>query len=207
MAGTKISALASGSPPQSSDEFPIARAGGNFKLTFAQMFASPPAMGGTTPAAVTTTSLVVNTGDRGKFATINGAAGETFYINGFASAILAYNAELSNAGVWTARGTSSSQVALNAGNVTVATDTGLTSGNTFSPTTRYTVDATGLAVVGAVSATGSIKRPPYTVGTLPSAAAFGAGAGVYVTDETGGAVAADSNGAVWKRSGTQTTIS
>jgi hypothetical protein len=43
------------------------------------------------------------------------------------------------------------------------------------------------------------KPESYSVGTVPSASARGAGAMIYVTDETGGAVLAFSDGIVWRR--------
>lgn len=46
---------------------------------------------------------------------------------------------------------------------------------------------------------GSIKPASYTVATLPSAATHGAGAVIYVSDETGGAVIAFSDGTDWRR--------
>lgn len=44
MANTKISALGSGSTPQAADEFVIARAGANYKLTYASLFANVPSI-------------------------------------------------------------------------------------------------------------------------------------------------------------------
>jgi len=44
-----------------------------------------------------------------------------------------------------------------------------------------------------------IKLPSYTVGTVPSASTAGAGAHIYVTNETGGAVPAFSDGTNWRR--------
>jgi hypothetical protein len=41
--------------------------------------------------------------------------------------------------------------------------------------------------------------PSYTVSTVPDAAESGAGAMIYVTDETGGAVPAFSDGSDWRR--------
>jgi Protein of unknown function (DUF2793) len=43
------------------------------------------------------------------------------------------------------------------------------------------------------------KLPSYTVATVPSASAAGAGASIYVSDETGGAVPAFSDGTNWRR--------
>lgn len=60
-------------------------------------------------------------------------------------------------------------------------------------TTRLTVDAQG------ATAAGSFKPASYTVATLPSASTHGAGAIIYVSNETGGAVPAFSDGSVWRR--------
>jgi hypothetical protein len=47
--------------------------------------------------------------------------------------------------------------------------------------------------------TGYVKSGAYTVATVPSASAAGAGARIYVTDESGGAVGAESDGTDWRR--------
>lgn len=60
---------------------------------------------------------------------------------------------------------------------------------------------------GNVASLGYMKPASYTVATLPSASAAGAGAQAWVTNESGGAVMAHSNGTLWKRAGTQTNIS
>jgi hypothetical protein len=44
-----------------------------------------------------------------------------------------------------------------------------------------------------------LRLPSYTVGTVPSAAISGAGAEIYVTNESGGAVPAFSDGTNWRR--------
>lgn len=59
--------------------------------------------------------------------------------------------------------------------------------------TRLAVVATGIQV------TGSTKLGSYTVATLPSASTHGAGATIYVSDETGGGVPAFSDGTNWRR--------
>lgn len=51
------------------------------------------------------------------------------------------------------------------------------------------------------------KAKSYTVGTVPSAATLGAGAMIYVSDESGGAVIAFSDGTNWKRVTDRATIS
>jgi len=49
--------------------------------------------------------------------------------------------------------------------------------------------------------------PSYTVAGVPDAAESGAGAMIYVTDETGGAVPAFSDGADWRRMTDRVVIS
>lgn len=51
MAGTKISALTDGSPPQGADEIAVARAGANFKLSLTNLFGKPLPFGLITQAA------------------------------------------------------------------------------------------------------------------------------------------------------------
>jgi len=69
-----------------------------------------------------------------------------------------------------------------------------------------TLSSAGLDVLGAATATTYIKPGSFTVLTVPSAAAAGAGAMIYVSDETGGAVLAFSDGTNWKRVTDRTTI-
>lgn len=57
--------------------------------------------------------------------------------------------------------------------------------------------ATGLTLV--VAASGVPRLPGFTVATLPPAAAAGAGALVHVSNESGGAVLAFSDGTSWRR--------
>lgn len=59
--------------------------------------------------------------------------------------------------------------------------------------------ASGLAVTGFSTATTWLKSGSYTVATVPSAATAGAGAIIYVSNETGGAVSAFSDGTNWRR--------
>jgi hypothetical protein len=49
--------------------------------------------------------------------------------------------------------------------------------------------------------------PSYTVAGVPDAAQSGAGALIYVTDETGGAVPAFSDGSDWRRVTDRTVVS
>lgn len=63
-----------------------------------------------------------------------------------------------------------------------------------TPTTKFEVD-------------GPIKCASYTVATVPAAATVGAGTQVYVTNETGGATPAWSDGATWRRASDRAAIS
>jgi trimeric autotransporter adhesin len=56
-----------------------------------------------------------------------------------------------------------------------------------------------LQVTGAIKATTTIRPGSYTVATVPSASAAGAGAMIYVSNEAGGAVPAFSDGTNWRR--------
>lgn len=58
-----------------------------------------------------------------------------------------------------------------------------------------TIDSTAYTI----SCAGPVVMPAYTVATLPSASVAGAGAQIYVSDETGGAVPAFSDGSNWRR--------
>lgn len=61
------------------------------------------------------------------------------------------------------------------------------------------VSSSGVAVTGAVTATTWLKSGSYTVATVPSASSAGAGARIYVSNESGGAVTAFSDGTNWRR--------
>ncbi|WP_088348513.1 MULTISPECIES: DUF2793 domain-containing protein [Rhodomicrobium] len=63
----------------------------------------------------------------------------------------------------------------------------------------------GLTLVAA--ANGAPRLPSFTVATLPSAATAGTGAFVFVSDATGGAVPAFSDGTDWRRSDTSAVVS
>ena len=65
----------------------------------------------------------------------------------------------------------------------------------------------GLAVTGAITATTTIRPGSYTVGTVPSAATAGAGALIYVSNESGGAITAFSDGSSWRRVSDRAVIS
>lgn len=56
-----------------------------------------------------------------------------------------------------------------------------------------------LNAVNAVSTGGLVTCESYTVATAPSASGHGAGRLIYVSDETGGAVIAFSDGTNWRR--------
>ncbi len=51
-----------------------------------------------------------------------------------------------------------------------------------------------------------VQMPSYTIATLPDATIPGEGALIYVTDATGGAVLAFSDGTDWRRSTDRTVI-
>lgn len=61
--------------------------------------------------------------------------------------------------------------------------------------------------VNNVSLAGLVSCKSYTVATLPSASDKGAGKLVYVSDETGGAVIAFSDGTNWRRVTDRTIVS
>jgi hypothetical protein len=63
-----------------------------------------------------------------------------------------------------------------------------------SPSTKLHVD-------------GPIRCKSYTVATVPSASSAGAGSLIYVTDETGGATHAASDGTNWRRMSDRAIIS
>ena len=71
--------------------------------------------------------------------------------------------------------------------------------------TRMIIDEAGLVTICATPGTatldvdGPIKCKSYTVATVPSASAFGAGSQIFVSDETGGAVLAFSDATNWRR--------
>lgn len=69
------------------------------------------------------------------------------------------------------------------------------------------LDKTGGTLTGALITAGYVRLPSYTVGTVPSAATAGAGAEIYVSNETGGAVTAFSDGTNWRRVTDRTVIS
>lgn len=73
-------------------------------------------------------------------------------------------------------------------------------------TTLFSVGSTGnttvaglLTVAANVSAATYLKSGSYTVATVPSASAAGAGARIYVSNESGGAVLAFSDATNWRR--------
>lgn len=64
-----------------------------------------------------------------------------------------------------------------------------------------------LSVNGAFTAAGYLKSGSYTVATVPSPVTAGPGAHIYVSNEAGGAVAADSDGTDWRRTTDRAIIS
>jgi hypothetical protein len=76
---------------------------------------------------------------------------------------------------------------------------GLIGGNDFAFKTSVdgSAFATGLTLVAAAG--GAPKLPAFTLAALPDAATAGPGAIVYVSDESGGAVPAFSDGSDWRR--------
>lgn len=72
-------------------------------------------------------------------------------------------------------------------------------------TTRMIIDENGDVTIGATVGTtrldvdGPIKCQSFTVATVPSASAHGAGSQIFVSDETGGAVLAFSDATNWRR--------
>lgn len=61
MANSKISALPDGTTVAGTDEFVLARAGANYKLTWAQLMGAPGAFGNITPDAITGTTVTATT--------------------------------------------------------------------------------------------------------------------------------------------------
>lgn len=55
------------------------------------------------------------------------------------------------------------------------------------------------ATANGVTITGSMRLPSYTVAGAPSASTHGAGSMIYVSNESGGAVVAFSDGSSWRR--------
>lgn len=61
------------------------------------------------------------------------------------------------------------------------------------------LNRSAFAMTGAVTASTWVKPGSYTVATVPSAATAGAGAGIHVSNESGGATNAFSDGTNWRR--------
>lgn len=69
------------------------------------------------------------------------------------------------------------------------------------------INATADPGAGNLSVTGFIRPGSYTVATVPSASASGAGAIIHVTNESGGATGAESDGTNWRRYADRAIIS
>jgi hypothetical protein len=90
-----------------------------------------------------TNGTIINAGNGGFISSFNG----TLYLGGSAS--------VSSAGVWTARSSGASIFGLENGGVsTFYSNTGLTNGNTFSPTERMRLTAAGELLIGKTSSAG-----------------------------------------------------
>jgi hypothetical protein len=79
-------------------------------------------------------------------------------------------------------------------------------------TEKLRVDSAGNVGIGKVAGTkldvdGPIKPKNYTVATVPSASATGPGSQIYVTNESGGATGAESDGTNWRRYADRAVIS
>lgn len=77
---------------------------------------------------------------------------------------------------------------------------------------KLRLDSTGLGVgtttiTAALTVNGAVKPASYTVGTVPSASTNGAGSIIYVSNETGGATPAFSDGTNWRRVADRAVIS
>lgn len=94
-----------------------------------------------------TNGTAINAGNGGFISAYNGG----LYLSGSAS--------LDSSGVWTARSSGSSTVGtINDGTVLFYTNTGLTSGNTFSPAERMRIDSSGKLLVGSTNSSGGIFK-------------------------------------------------
>jgi hypothetical protein len=82
-----------------------------------------------------------------------------------------------------------------------------TTPGTTTSVTRTQITDISLAQTGALIASTFVKPGSYTVATVPSASTAGAGATIYVSNESGGAVLAFSDGSNWKRVTDLATIS
>lgn len=119
---------------------------------------------------------------------VNGASGTSFLgsnLNWSSSNVFNYDITGSAWAIGDCAGTGTFDIYVDTG--TAGNDTGFGSSTTsrrvsINPTTGLVTLYNGLAVTGAISATTTIKSGVYTVATLPSASASGAGARAAVTD-------------------------
>jgi hypothetical protein len=140
-------------------------------------------------------ALQVTTGTNGTAAYLgNGAGVHAFNSSGYFSSAIT----LSSAGIWTARSSAAGMIATqNGGAIQFFTDTGLTPGNTFSPTPRVTLDASGNLLVNGNATGGKIglTNTPSTewgiffntslVIANGANSAFSAGSGLLLVTEAG----------------------
>lgn len=108
--------------------------------------------------------------------------------------------------------TFSSIVHRGTGNVNINAQDGGTVSLQVSSTAKLTATSTGIGVGTATPSTtlhvnGPARIGSYTVGTVPSASTAGAGSMIYVSDETGGAIPAFSDGTDWRRVSDRAVVS
>jgi parallel beta-helix repeat protein len=100
-----------------------------------------------------------------------GAGGGYLASNSAAQALVVGGAEFTSA--WTARATSSSAIYLDAGYFYLVSNSGLTPGNSFSPTVRFQIDPSGVAKIPGLGGSGSGFVAVANDGTLSFASGSG----------------------------------
>ncbi len=95
------------------------------------------------------------------------------------------------------------------GNVVIGRQSGLpaTLANTIILATGGGVKRMEIDSNGHAAFEGAVRLKSHTVASLPSASVTGAGAMVFVSDETGGAVPAYSDGVAWRRTSDRSVVS